>query len=69
MSDAHEQGASFNETLKSALRPTTKAAIHGAFSQIDKEQQQGSERKRGRKHKTVYKGHKAKPSKPIIYNF
>ena len=68
MSDAQEQGASFSDTLKSAVRPATKAAIHGALSQIDKAQQ-GSGRKRGRKHKTVYKGHKAKRSKAIIYNF
>ena len=68
MSDAQEQGASFSDTLKSAVRPATKAAIHGALSQIDNAQQ-GSGHKRGRKHKTVYKGHKAKRSKPIIYNF
>ena len=68
MSDAQEQGASFKDTLRSAVRQATKAAIHGALSQID-QAQQGSGRKRGRKHKTVYKGHKAKRSKPIIYNF
>ena len=68
MSDAQDQGASFSDTLKSAVRPASKAAIHGALSQIDKAQQ-GSGRKRGRKHKTVYKGHKAKRSKAIIYNF
>ena len=68
MSDAQEQGASFSDTLKSAVRPATKAAIHGTLTQIDKAQQ-GSGRKRGRKHKTVYKGHKAKRSKAIIYNF
>ena len=68
MSDAQEQGASFSDTLNSAERPATKAAIHGALSQIDKAQK-GSGRKRGRKHKTVYKGHKAKRSKAIIYNF
>ena len=39
MSDAQEQGASFSDTLKSAVRPATKAAIHGALSQIDKAQQ------------------------------
>ena len=68
MSDAQEQGASFSDTLKSAVRPATKAAIHGALSQIE-HAQQGSGRKRGRKHKTVYKGHKANRSKAIIYNF
>ena len=68
MSDAQEQGSSFSDTLKSALRPATKAAIHGALSQIGKAQQ-GSGRKRGRKHKSVNKGHKAKRSKPIISNF
>ena len=68
MSDAQEQVASFSDTLKSALRTATKAAIHGAFSQIDKAQKV-SGRKRLRKHKTLYKGHKAKRSKAIIYNF
>ena len=68
MSDAQEQGASFSNALNSAVRPATKAVIHGALSQIDKAQQ-GSGRTRGRKHKTVYKGHKAKRSKAIIYNF
>ena len=68
MSDAQEQGASFSDTLKLAVRPATKAVIHGALSQIDKARQ-GSGSKRGRKHKTVYKGHKAKRSKAIIYNF
>ena len=68
MRDAQEQGASFSDTLKSAVRPATKAAIDGALSQIDKAQLE-SGRKRGRKHKTVYKGHKAKRSKAIIYNF
>ena len=67
-SDAQEQGASFKDTLRSAVRPPPNAAIHGAHSQID-QAQQGSGRKRGRKHKTVYKGHKAKRSKAIIYNF
>ena len=43
MSDAQEQGASFSDTLKSAVRPATKAAIHGALSQID-QAQQGSRR-------------------------
>ena len=68
MSDAQEQGASFSDTLKSAVRPGTKAVMHGELSQIDKARQ-GSRRKRGRKHKTVYMGHKAKRSKAIIYNF
>ena len=68
MSDAQEQGASFPDTLKSAVRPATEAAIHGDLSQIDKAQQ-GSGRKRGRKHKTVYQGHKVKRSKAIICNF
>ena len=68
ISVAHEQGASFSDTLNSAVRPATKAAIHGAHSQIDKAQK-GSGRKRGRKHKTVNKRHKAKRSKAIIYNF
>ena len=44
--DAQEQGASFSDSLKSAVRPATKAAIHGALSQIDKAQQ-GSGRKWG----------------------
>ena len=57
-----------SDTLKSAVRPATKAAIHGGLSQIDKAQQ-GSGGKRCRKHKTVYKGHKAKRSKAIIYKF
>ena len=68
MSDAQEQGASFKDTLRSAVRRATKAPIHGVLSQIN-QAQHGSERKRGRKHKTVYKGHKAKRSKAIIYNF
>ena len=68
MTDAQEHGASLKNTLRSAVRPAPKAAIHGARSQID-HAQQGSGSKRGRKHKTVYKGHKAKRTKPIIYNF
>ena len=60
MIDAQEQGASFSDTLKSAVRPATKAAIHGAIIQID-EAPQGSGRKRARKHKTVYIGD-TKPS-------
>ena len=35
ISDAQEQGASLSDTLKSAVRRATKAAIHGALSQID----------------------------------
>ena len=68
MIDAKEMRASFKDTLTSKIRPATKAAIHGALSQIE-HAQQGSGRKRGRVHKTVYKGHKAKRKKPIIYNF
>ena len=39
MSDAQDHGASFKDTLKSALRPTTKAEIQGALSQIDQAKQ------------------------------
>ena len=39
ISDAQEQGASFSVALKPSVRPVTKAAIHGALSQIDKAQQ------------------------------
>ena len=46
MSDAQEQGESFSDTLKSAVRTATKAAIHGALSQID-QALEGSGRKRG----------------------
>ena len=56
-SDVQEQGPSFPDTLKSALRPATKTAIHGALSQIDKAQQ-WSGGHRGRTHKTGYKGPK-----------
>ena len=62
-----------SRTLRSAVRPATKAAIHGALSQIDDGDQQGSGCKRLKRgpsmHKTVYKGHKDKRTKPIIYNF
>ena len=68
MSHAQEQGELLTDRLKWAVRPATKAAIHGALSQIEKAQQL-SGGKRVRKHKTVYKGHIAKHSKPIIYNF
>ena len=70
MSDDQEMGASFKDTLRSAVRPAAKAAIHGTLSQIDQAQQgSGRKRKRGLSHKTVYKGHKAKRSNPIISNF
>ena len=61
MRDAHEQGASFKDSLISPVRPATKAAIHGAHSPIDKAQH-GTGHNRGRKHKTVYKGHIGKRS-------
>ena len=60
MRDSQVQGASFQESLKSALDPTTKAAIYSTSSPMEKEEKQrGSGRKRGRMHKTVYKGAKA----------
>ena len=68
MSEAQDQRSSFKDTLKSAVRPATKAAIHWSLSQIDREQQVSAP-KRGRKHKAVYKCHIAKRSKQIIYNF
>ena len=52
ISDAQEQGPSYSDTLKSAVHPTTTAAIHGALTEIDKAQH-GIGRKRGRKHWTL----------------
>ena len=38
MRDAQEQGESLKGTVKTAMRPATKAAMHVALSQTDKEQ-------------------------------
>ena len=76
MSEAQDSGASFKDTLRSAVRPAAKAVITGAISEIGKEQerqqqqqQQGSGRKRKHKRKTVYKASHGKRSKPVEYNF
>ena len=67
MSDSQDHGASFPDLLKSALRLSTKAEIHGTLNQIEREQQSsGLKRKR---HKSLYNGHKAKRRKLIIKNF
>ena len=68
MYDAHEQVASFKDSLTSAVRPATNAAMHGPLSQIEKEQHR-SGRKRCRKHKAVYKGLTATRSMPNFKNF
>ena len=67
MRDAQEQMASFKDTLKSAVRAATNAAIDGRISPLDRENQ-GSGHKRVAKHKTGYTTHKAKRTKPIIKN-
>ena len=71
--DAHEQGASFSDTDKSAVRPAKQSAIHGAVSQFDQEQQGSGPTESGglspSMHKALYKGHKSKRTKPIIYNY
>ena len=64
-------GASFNDNLRSSIRRATEAAIQRALRQIEPEQQLIAH-KRNRSpsmHKTIYKGHKAKRTKTIIYNF